>query len=355
MSQTTAGWRMTAPGTLERFSAAVEPLPAGHTLVKVAGCGVCHTDVGYLYGGVPTRRKGPLVLGHEISGVVVDTGPGAGEWLGRQVIAAAVWPCGKCGACQGDRPTSCGASAMPGNDVDGGFQSHVAVPARMLCTVDPGPGAVAGEEPQLWQLAVVADAVSTPLQAIQRCGLRGGELAVVVGVGGIGTFAVQLARAAGARVVALDVDPSRLERAAALGAGLTLDAGRPHRELKKAIGEFARAARLPPAGWRIFETSGHPRGQELAWALLTQGGSISIVGYTPEPVPLRLSNLMAFDATAYGNWGCDPALLPKALERVFAGDVKVGPLVRRESLDAAPAVLEAVHRGEIKERVILVP
>lgn len=360
MAHTTAGWKMIAPGRLERFSASTsEPLPAGYALVEVAGCGVCHTDLGYLYGGVRTKRDPPLVLGHEISGVVVAAGARAEAWVGSRVIAAAVWPCGECPACRAGRPTACRASVMPGNDVDGGFQTHVAVPAAMLCGVGPsGPadaGGLVGSGLQLWQLGVVADAVSTPLQAIKRSGLRSLDLAVVVGAGGIGMFAVQLARATGARVVALDVDPAKLDRATALGASLALDAGRPHKEIKKAIGELARQFGLAPSGWRIFEMSGHTKGQELAWALLTQGGSISVVGYTAEPVSLRLSNLMALDATAYGSWGCDPALLPEALSRVMSGEVQLAPLVRRERLEDAPAVLEAVHRGEIKERVVLVP
>jgi len=78
---------------------ALEPGP-GEVIVAVAGCGVCHTDVGYAYDGVPTRHTLPLVLGHEITGKVVAAGDNATDWLGRDVIVPAVISCGECPACR---------------------------------------------------------------------------------------------------------------------------------------------------------------------------------------------------------------------------------------------------------------
>src|SRR4051794_38307495 len=74
---------------------AIEPA-VGDVVVEVAGCGLCHTDVSFAYGGVPTRHPLPLILGHEISGRVVDAGGQAAEWIGRSVIVPAVIPCGAC-------------------------------------------------------------------------------------------------------------------------------------------------------------------------------------------------------------------------------------------------------------------
>ena len=68
-------------------------------LIKVAACGVCHTDLGFYYDGVPTRHPFPLILGHEISGTVVEAGDGAEDWVGKQVVVPAVIPCGECDAC----------------------------------------------------------------------------------------------------------------------------------------------------------------------------------------------------------------------------------------------------------------
>jgi 6-hydroxycyclohex-1-ene-1-carbonyl-CoA dehydrogenase len=361
MATTIHGWTMTGPGKLERFERAATPPREGRVLVEVAGCGVCHTDVGFLYGGVATKKGMPVVLGHEVSGVVTDTGEGAQAWLGRRVVVPAVAPCGHCVFCLNGRPTACRGSKMPGNDEDGGFATHVEVPADSLCAVDPSGAKVSASAPfgevglALWELSVVADAVSTPLQAIRRCGLRSGELAVIVGAGGVGGYAVQLAKAIGAVVAAVDISPERRERAQALGARASFDGAAGAKGVKAALNALASQAGVAPFGWRIFETSGTRAGQELAFGLLTPGGSLSVVGFTPEPVSVRLSNLMAFDATAYGNWGCDPELYPVALAYVGSGQVKIRGQVRRERLDDAPRIMEAVHHGELKERAVLVP
>src|SRR5678815_3042411 len=75
----------------------------GEVLIRVAGCGVCHTDLGFFYEQVPTRHPLPLTLGHEISGTVVETGAGEERWRGRSVVVPAVIPCGVCPACRSGR------------------------------------------------------------------------------------------------------------------------------------------------------------------------------------------------------------------------------------------------------------
>src|SRR4029079_7581215 len=122
-----------APLTRAAFDA--EP-GTGEVAVAVAGCGVCHTDLGYLYDGVRTNQPLPLALGHEISGTVVATGRGAEAWLAKAVIVPAVLPCGECDHCRRGVPTICRHQKMPGNDIHGGFATHIVVPARGLCEVD---------------------------------------------------------------------------------------------------------------------------------------------------------------------------------------------------------------------------
>ena len=104
----------------------------GEVVIAVAGCGVCHTDLGYLFDGVRTNHPLPLTLGHEISGRVAAAGAAAESWLGRAVIIPAVLPCGVCETCRNGRPNICRKQAMPGNDIHGGFASHIVVPARGL-------------------------------------------------------------------------------------------------------------------------------------------------------------------------------------------------------------------------------
>lgn len=336
---------------LERCERWLEPGP-GDAIIAVAGCGVCHTDIGFAVDGVPTRHPLPLVLGHEIAGRVVATGERAAGWQGEDVIVPAVIPCNACAACRTGRHTICRRQFMPGNDGDGGFATHVRVPANDLCPVPPHlPLGLA-----LADLAVVADAVTTPYEAIRRAEVGPDDVAVFVGAGGVGGFGVQIAAARGAAVVAIDVDPARLELASGHGAALALDARNTDaRKLKEAVRAFAKDCGRRGIGLRIFECSGTPSGQDTAFALLDHGGHLGVVGYTPQKVELRLSNLMALDARAQGNWGCPPRYYPEALSLVLDGKVVLGPYLEPHDLDAAPEVLAAVASHELKKRPVLVP
>lgn len=324
----------------------------GEVVVEVAGCGLCHTDIGFAYEGVPTRHPLPLVLGHEIAGRVVDAGSEAGSWIGRNVIIPAVIPCGDCPACAEGRPTICGKQFMPGNDGDGGFASHVVVPARGLCHVpDPLPEGVS-----LDMLSVIADAVTTPYEAIQRAEVGAEDVAIIVGAGGIGGFGVQIAAARGATVVAIDIDAERLALAGEHGAELTLDStAMTFREMKDAIRGIVKSSGKGRTGSKIFEMSGSAAGQETAFGLLSHGGYLGVVGYTPEKVSLRLSNVMAFDATIRGNWGCAPANYPAALQLVLDGEVEIAPYIERHSLEELPELFEAATRHALRRRAVFIP
>ncbi len=346
------GYRLIASGhRLEPYAfCPPEPKP-GEVLVEVAGCGVCHTDIGFAYDDVPTRAPLPLILGHEISGRVVAIGSGTPELLGRKVIVPAVIPCGECPACHAGRSTICRRQFMPGNDGDGGFATHIRVPARGLCHVpDALPASISLE-----LLSVVADAVTTPYEAIRRSGLSAEDVAVFVGVGGVGGFGVQIAAAFGAAVVAIDVDQCKLDLAATHGASLAIAASAGEKEIKEAVRSFAKQSGHKGIGLKIFETSGTSAGQATAFGLLDHGAYLAVVGFAPKKIELRLSNLMAFDATARGNWGCPPEQYPAALQLVLDRKVAIEPYIERHPLDEVPALLEAVARHEISKRVILVP
>jgi 6-hydroxycyclohex-1-ene-1-carbonyl-CoA dehydrogenase len=329
--------------------------PADHeVVVQVAGCGVCHTDLGYFYDGVRTNHPLPLALGHEISGRVVATGKGAEAWAGKAVIVPAVIPCGACELCKRGKGTICRNQKMPGNDIQGGFATHVTVPAEGLCPVDEGRLAGAGME--LADVSVVADAVTTPYQAVMQAGVWPGSLAVVIGAGGVGGYCVQTANAFGAKVVAIDVDDAKLKNIAGYGAALTLNAREiDGREMKKRIAAFARDNRLPQTEWFIFECSGTATGQTAAYGLLVHGATLGVVGFTMDKIEVRLSNLMAFHARALGNWGCAPEHYPAALDLVLDGKVRVRPFVEHHPLADINRVFADAHAHKLTRRAILIP
>jgi 6-hydroxycyclohex-1-ene-1-carbonyl-CoA dehydrogenase len=325
-----------------------EPGP-DEVVVRVAGCGVCHTDIGFWKDGVATRAPLPLTLGHEISGTVVAAGPAFRHLLDAEVIVPAVIPCGACDLCREGRGNACRRQVMPGNDMDGGFADYVRVPGRGLCRVEDRGGHA------LEDLSVIADAVTTPYQAVVRSGLRAGDLAIVVGAGGVGTHCVQIAAALGARVVALDVDAARLALVSEYGASLTLDAGLEFRSLRSEIGTAAREWGCAAHGWKIFECSGHPAGQELAYGLLTHAATLMVIGFTMAKVSLRLSNVMAYDAAVQGTWGCRPELYPEALALVVSGRVALRPFLTPFPLSSGPEILQRAADHAIDRRPVLVP
>jgi 6-hydroxycyclohex-1-ene-1-carbonyl-CoA dehydrogenase len=327
---------------------------AGEVLVEVAGCGVCHTDLGYYYDGVRFNHALPLTLGHEISGRVVAAGAGAEEWQGKAVLIPAVIPCGVCELCRSGHGTICRQQQMPGNDIQGGFASHITVPARGLCPVDEQKLAAAGFE--LADISVVADAVTTPYQAAVQAEVTKGDLAIVIGIGGVGGHAVQVAHAMGATVVAIDVDQAKLDNMKNFGAGLTINAREVQgRDLKKAILAFVKANGLPETCWKIFECSGSAPGQETAYGLLTHGATLSVVGFTMDKIELRLSNLMAFHARALGNWGCLTELYPAALDLVLDKKIALAPFIEKHPLNEINQVFEAAHAHKLTRRAILCP
>lgn len=347
-------WLMTAPGApLEHRALPASPPGAGEAVVEVAGCGVCHTDLSFLFQGVKTRGALPLVLGHEISGIVRQVGGEVSpELVGRPVIVPAVLPCGECELCGAGHRSICRRQVMPGNDRHGGFASHVMVPARYLC---PVPRAVLDTH-ALWELAVVSDAIATPFQSVRNSGLVAGELAVFVGVGGIGVHGVQIGAAAGAKVIALDLDDGKLDLARAAGAHAVHNVrGMAPRDIRKQVKSMADALGAPPFCWKIFEMSGTRGGQETAFGLLGYGAALAIVGYTMDRIEVPLSNLMAFEATARGNWGADPLVYPELLEWIGAGRLTVRPYVERHPLADIESVLDAVHHGRHTKRAVLVP
>ncbi|MBI5169236.1 MAG: 6-hydroxycyclohex-1-ene-1-carbonyl-CoA dehydrogenase [Candidatus Eisenbacteria bacterium] len=337
-----------SPLTLEDLP---DPVPGpGEVRVRVAGCGVCHTDIGFWRDGVPTRRPLPLTLGHEVSGTVDAAGEGAAEWLGREVIVPAVISCGACDLCREGRGNACRAQLMPGNDMDGGFADFIVVPARGLCHVRDRGGYALSE------LSVVADAVTTPYQAVVRSGLAAGELAIVIGVGGVGGYAVQIASAMGAKVVAIDVDDAKLALIAQHGAHATFNSrATDFKTLKKEIGAKAKEWGCPSHGAKVFECSGSTPGQETAYGLLGHAGTLMVVGFTLGKIEVRLSNLMAFDATVQGTWGCRPELYPDALAMVTSGRVTLKPFIERHPLNDGPEVVRRVADHEIHRRAILEP
>jgi len=338
------------PGRLEKKEIPVPELKAGEVLVEVAGCGVCHTDLGYFYDGVPTVCKPPLTLGHEISGTVVAGDEG---WIGKEVLIPAVMPCRQCHLCKIRRGNRCLSQKMPGNSIGiyGGFSSHIPVPSIDLCEIKDR-----GDIP-LAHLAVVADAGTTPFQAAKKAELDVGDNVIVIGVGGVGQYMVQTAKALGAgTVIAIDISEERLQTMLSFGADFVINAtGKSSRDVSGEIKAIRKQKGLPGFGWKIFEVTGTKPGQETALSLLSFTGKLLIVGFGMQKVEYSISRLMAFDAEIIGTWGCLPEYYPQVLEMVLSKKIAIESFVQTRPMSSIAEAFEEAHKKSPDQRIILIP
>jgi D-arabinose 1-dehydrogenase-like Zn-dependent alcohol dehydrogenase len=264
----------------ERFHAdtrtvAVEdvPIPApgpGEVLVKVAFCGICHSDVNLINGTFPAQR--PVVTqGHEASGTIAALGAGVTGWSeGDRVVVAAGRPCGDCPNCRRGEAGDCLRMQLMAFAYDGAWAEYTVAQAAGLTRVP--------DNVPLDQAAILADAVSTPFGAVMRTGkVVIGESVGVWGVGGLGTHIVQLARLAGAApIIAVDINPVVRDRAVELGADHAFDSADPG--LMAKIGEVTHGRRLDVA----FDAVGLKSTFEQALDALTVGGRLVGVGMSDQ-------------------------------------------------------------------------
>ena len=345
-------WQMTVPGTLARVSLDVPALKPGEVLVEIAGCGICHTDLGYFYDGVPTVTKPPLTLGHEISGTVVA---GDSAWVGKEVIVPAVMPCNNCAICASGRGNRCLAQKMPGNSMGiyGGFSSHIVVPAHDLCVVSDRKGI------PLSHMAVIADAVTSPYQAAIRGEIKPGDLCVIIGAtGGVGIYATQIARAMGAKeVIGIARNQAKLEKSLQYGATKIISsAGKDVKAVRDEFRAYCKEKGLPGNyGWKVFEWTGTGEGQAIALELLSFVGTLVIAGYGMQKAEYMFSRLMAFDADIKGTWGCLPKYYPEVLKMVLDGKIQIEPFVETRPMSQIQQAFEEVHKGGTEKRVVLTP
>jgi 6-hydroxycyclohex-1-ene-1-carbonyl-CoA dehydrogenase len=347
--------KVTAPGELQKTEIPTPELEPGDALVKIAGCGVCHTDLSYFYDGVPTVTKPPLTLGHEISGTVVAAGSDAASWVGKNVIVPAVMPCNRCDICAKGRNNRCLAQKMPGNSLGifGGFSDYIPVPAADLCVIEDLKGR------PLANYAVIADAATTPYQAAMRAELVAGDPVLITGVtGGVGVYMGQVAKALGANpVVGMGRSEDKLARARELGVDYTIDTK--GKDFKAIQEEFRAAAKQAGVkhnvGWKIFECTGVGAAQDIALGLLGFIGKLVVVGFGMEKNSYSISRLMAFDADVIGTWGCLPKYYPKVLEMVQSGGMQIDALLETRPMSTIGQAFEEAHSGALTKRIVLTP
>lgn len=280
-----------------RFEEVATPAPArGELLLEVTAVGVCGTDAGEWAHGpkllpidVPhpvTGHVGPLTMGHEFAGRVVavgdDVDPG---WLGRLAASCGAAPCGECELCRSGRSNVCRRYSSVGLHRPGALARYVTAPVESC--VDAGAWGLDEHE------AALVQPMSIAVHSARRSGVRAGDLAVVQGVGGIGAFLIHVLVDLGARVVAVDLDPARLELARELGADVVIRGGT---ETAAAEISVTWGEALPV----FFEVTGSQRGMDLAIEIVPMGTTIVAVGIAKAPAPVDLGRVTVRELTIVG-------------------------------------------------------
>jgi S-(hydroxymethyl)glutathione dehydrogenase/alcohol dehydrogenase len=348
----------------------LDPPGPGEVGVRMLASGVCHSDLHVLDGD--WERPYPVAMGHEGAGIVQVLGPGVGSRpgdpaVGDLVVLAWTAPCGACPACVRGEGFLCadprgGGHRRAAADVRlrrpdgtpvgvysgiGTMASHQVVAAEAAIAVDPALPAA--------EAALLGCAVTTGVGAVTRtAGVRAGETVVVIGLGGVGLSAVMGAVLAGAaRVVAVDRAPAKLELARALGATDVIAAG----DAPTTQAELQWL--LPDGADRGLEAIGLAPTAELAMAVVRPGGTVTLVGMTPQGMRAGL-DVYAFVERGIrllgSNYGSAiPAeVFPELARQVVAGRLPVGRLIQeRITLDDLGPAFEALRRGDGARRVVV--
>jgi propanol-preferring alcohol dehydrogenase len=242
--------------------------------------------------------------------------------------------CGECGPCREGRENLCRRAVITGVMVDGGYAEYMVARASHALRVPDALGAL--------EAAPLFCAGLTVYRALKNAGVGPGQRVAIFGVGGLGHLAVQIAKAWGAEVIALDVDAAKLELARTLGAGQTLNA---------ANAEDIRALRKQGGVQVAVVTSAAKAAYDTAFKCLSPGGTLSVVGLPAEPLSFPALALVGIEARIVGSSVGTRDDMRAVLELAAAGKLRC--LVETQPLAEVNSVFERMRRGQINGRVVL--
>lgn len=302
--------KLTAPGVMEVLDVEIPEPEKGEVLIKVAYAGICGTDL-HAYKGEYSRTEFPVVLGHELSGVVVKTGEGAVKFKpGDRVTCESTYkPCGVCRYCRKQDYNLCGKRIGIGTNRDGAFEEYMTM-----------------QEDRVWKLpdnvSLRSGAVSEPLacgtHAVMEVGrIQPGDLVCVFGAGAIGLMVAQVAAAVGAEVIlaGLSADGPRLETAKEMGVKYAVD------QQKEDLA--ALIAKVSDGGAdAAFECSGAVPALHKAFEIVRKGGKIVQLGlYKGDTVPVPWEKIVQNEISWMGSRSQKPSSWAKAMELFASGKI----------------------------------
>jgi (R,R)-butanediol dehydrogenase/meso-butanediol dehydrogenase/diacetyl reductase len=292
---------LTAPETLEFTDVDAPDIPEGWVLLRTELTGLCGTDFSILHGTHP-RAVAPLIMGHEITGVVEVTAAG-GPPVGTRCIVEPLISCGKCRACRDGATHVCRDLKLYGIDTPGSLAEFIAVPAS---SVVPVASSVSVE------LAALAEPLAVAVHAVARSGLTSGQNVVIFGAGPIGILTALVARHAGVDDIVV-IEPSEARRlvAESLGFATVPPTVEPVGAVLSATGGDGADV--------VFDTAAHPTVAALVTKVVRVQGTVVVVGVHKQPVPVDLQALTFMETSFVGVRVYTRADVERAVELIEAG------------------------------------
>jgi len=325
----------TAGGGWELVERDVPEPGVGQVRVKVEACGICHSDA-LVQEGLWPGLQYPRVPGHEIAGRVDAVGDNVTSWTGGQRVGVG-WHGGHCFVCEQCRRgdfAMCVNRKVTGIDFDGGYATHVIVPAAVLAAI---PDDLPAEEAGPFMCAGV-----TVFNALRNSGARAGEVVAVHGIGGLGHLGVQYARRMGFETVAINRGNDKEALARKLGAHHYIDATAqdPVAELQKLGGASVILATAPNAQ----AISGLVDG-------LAPNGKLLVPAAPAEPLTINVFSLIMKRSSVAGWYSGTARDSQDTLE--FSALSGVHPMIEKYPLDRVAEAYEQMHSGKVRFRVVL--
>lgn len=310
----------------------------GQVVVKIAACGVCHTDLHAAHGDWPIKPTLPFVPGHEGVGVVVDIGANvdhlkSGDRVGVPWLHTA---CGTCDYCLSGWETLCTAQKNTGYSVDGGFAEYVLADADYIGRLP--------DNLSFLEAAPILCAGVTVYKGLKVLDAQPGDWVAISGIGGLGHLAVQYAVAMGFKVAAIDIDDGKLEMARSLGARETVNAAEvdPIEALQKAVG----------GAHGVLVTAVSTKAFAQALGMVRRGGTVSLNGLPPGDFPLPIFDTVLRGITVRGSIVGTRLDLKEALS--FAAEGKVRACIETHvGLRDINTIFDRMAKGEIEGRAVL--
>lgn len=332
------------PGNLKVKEVEIPTISATEVLIKVKAVGICGSDIpralvkGAYYKG--------LTLGHEFAGEIVECGLEATEWsIGDRVTIAPLVPCGECEYCGQGKYGLCDSYNYYGSRTDGAMANYIKVGKENILKLDDSISYDAG---------AMVDPAANAVHGLWRGNLKKGDIAVVIGLGAIGMFAVQFAREMGAKeVIAVDVFDEKLEVAKTLGADRVINS------VKENLIELLAETSID----MVLDTSGSAIAQNQAVSITGKMGRVVFLGISNQPLTLSaksVDRLMRYEIAIKGSWNSFSDPFPGkewtyAIECMAQGNIKTEEIIsHRFELEETPQVFQKLKNKELVFNKILI-